>query len=107
MLDTTPAGPARPATWLEIVRAALDNGARIQIHPIRVANGIRMAVSLASRPLCSTDGRITLFEDLAAAARFLSIAGVRRWSLGEALQGVAGLVGGAEQWRLKRGRLCT
>ncbi|MCB1887436.1 MAG: hypothetical protein KDH20_07505 [Rhodocyclaceae bacterium] len=98
---------ARPATWLEIVRAALDPRAMVQIHPVRVANGIRMVVSLASRPLCSSDGRITLFEDLAAAARFLSVAGIRRWSLGEALQGMAELAGGAESWRLKGGRLCT
>ncbi len=106
-MQETIAPITRPATWLEIVRAALDHRAKVQIHPIPVANGIRMVVSLASRPLCSSDGRITLFEDLAAATRFLSIAGIRRWSLGDALQGMAELVGGAEQLRLRGGRLCA
>lgn len=95
----------RPATWLEIVRAAFDARQRIQIHPIPVAGGVRMAVSLASRLLCSNDGRITVFEDLAAAVRFLSVAGVRKWSLGEALQGMAGLLASADCLRLRGGRL--
>ncbi len=96
---------SRPATWLEIVSAARSNRSPIEIHPVPANDGVRMTVSLASRLLCSNDGRVTVFEDQAAAVRFLSVAGVRKWRLGAALQGMAGLVVGGEHLRLRGGRL--
>ena len=99
--------PARSqATWLEVVRAAKDENRRVEIHPIPAAEGAPMAVSVASRLLCSNNGRITVFEDLTAAVRFLSIAGVRTWNIGDALNGIANLLPGAEQLRMRGGRLC-
>lgn len=97
----------RPATWLEVVRSARESRGRVQVHPIQGGGSGPVAVSLASRLMCSNDGRITVFEDLAAASRFLSLAGVRKWAVGAALQGAANLPPGTEQLRLRGGRLCS
>ena len=95
----------RPATWLEIVRSARQDSADVSIHPVPGEDGARMAVAIESRPLCSTNGQITIFEDLAAAVRFLSIAGVKHWDVGEALDGLTALLPGAERLRLRGGEL--
>ena len=83
---TTVSKSASPATWLDLVRAANDERACIKLHPlVPCGSDPRLAISLASRVVHSNDGRITVFTDQAAAARFLALAGVRRWQAGESL----------------------
>lgn len=106
METLTPAHrPAGQATWLELVRASRETSRKIELHPIQEAPGCPMALTLGSRLLCSNDGRITIFENLGAAMRFLSVAGIRDWDLGHALSGIGKLLPGAEQLRLRGGRL--
>ncbi|MCB1916364.1 MAG: hypothetical protein KDG52_11700 [Rhodocyclaceae bacterium] len=98
--------PNRPATWLDLVRAAHDGGAGVRIHPVRPSTGgPRLAISLASRMLHSNDGRITVFADGDAAARFLTLAGITRWEPGEMLPAARIAAGRAQCLGLRSGRL--
>ncbi|MCB1907817.1 MAG: hypothetical protein KDH15_10630 [Rhodocyclaceae bacterium] len=98
--------PTRPATWLDLVRAASDELASVKLHRLDLCGGDpRLAISLASRVVHSNDGSMTVFTDHAAAARFLALAGIRRWQSGETLP-VARLAAGRVQCLgLRGGRL--
>lgn len=95
----------RPATWLEIVRSARQASHRVALH--RLPGGERLAVTLHDRVLCSSDGRITVFDDLAAAERFLTLAGVRGWRFGASLSGLGEDTQPAEHLRMRNGKLVS
>lgn len=95
----------REATWLDLVCSAGDDRRTVALHPIAGEQGMCLALSVTSRLLRSTDGRITLFENLAAASRFLALAGVRHWAFGDGLRSIDLLLQGAEVLRLRSGRL--
>ena len=103
---TTVSKSASPATWLDLVRAANDERACIKLHPlVPCGSDRRLAISLASRVIHSNDGRITVFTDQAAAARFLALAGVRRWQAGESLADTRLAIAQVQCLGLRSGRL--
>lgn len=97
----------RPSTWLEVVCSARGGRAAVTVHPIATDDGTRIALALESRLLRSNNGRITLFEDLDAVSRFLALAGVRLWALGDPLTDVSDLLPGSERLRLRDGHLAN
>jgi len=69
------------ATWLELAVAPewRRGAAEIRVHPVRRCTEACRALTMNGRWLCNSDGRLTVFEDDDAVARFLTLVHVTEY----------------------------